>query len=276
MHCSIHLVKAKSGEAIDALLDKTSGSPSYLIKARAYGWVHLPHQPAHKELLLAHQWDLFFLTQQSDLPNILEEHIAAHVSLNIRISLEQLQQLKSQTETVPQPNANTPPLPSEWPKDGGVPSSAISSTSDAPLKPGELHLEKSMADFLSTSLPAEVRNAPVGLMNMFRYPGGDRSVHEHYMEGFKRDFGDAAGVSMKFMGPVTSPISSSGGAENAATSTQTWNDANLVQYDTIWHYAYMLSTDVYAELNKEKIEGLEDTCILLTSDVMLSGNPSTS
>lgn len=93
-----------------------------------------------------------------------------------------------------------------------------------------------------------------------------------YMEGFKADFGDATGVSMKFMGPVKSEIAyrSSGGGESETKSCTWWQDANLVQYDTIWHYAYMLSTEVYAELNKEKISGLEDTCILLMSEVELA------
>ena len=49
-----------------------------------------------------------------------------------------------------------------------------------------------------------------------------------------------------------------------------WEDANLIQYDTIWRYVYMLSIDVYPELNKEKVAGLEDTCILCVSEVELA------
>lgn len=43
-----------------------------------------------------------------------------------------------------------------------------------------------------------------------------------------------------------------------------------MQYDSIWHYAYMLSTVVYQELNVQKVEGLVDTCILCVSEVELA------
>ena len=48
-----------------------------------------------------------------------------------------------------------------------------------------------------------------------------------------------------------------------------WQEANLTHYDSIFHYAYMLSTDVYQRLNRDKVRGLEDTCILLVSEVEL-------
>ncbi|TKA65320.1 hypothetical protein B0A55_11501 [Friedmanniomyces simplex] len=129
-------------------------------------------------------------------------------------------------------------------------------SSNAPLKPGELRLDRSMADFLTSALPPAVANSPVSLFNLFKYPADTGStVHDAYMEGFKSSFGNTAGASVRFMGPVGS---------------SSWDDANLVQYDNIWHYAYMLSTDVYAGLNKQKVEGLEDTCILCVSEIELA------
>lgn len=150
---------------------------------------------------------------------------------------------------------------------------------NAPLKEGELRLDSAMSGFLSNALPPEVANAPVSLMNLFRYPGGDSSTHDDYMEGFKKNFGDSAGATVKFMGPVESAVqynmvgSVDAGIPGDAVPPEQpklWQDANLVQYDSIWHYAYMLSTEVYAELNKQKVAGLEDTCILCVSEVELA------
>lgn len=95
-------------------------------------------------------------------------------------SKAQYEHLESNINTVPKPNLETTPLPEDWLRTGGIPQQRISEPTDAPLKPGELRLDSSMAEFLSTLLPGEVRNAPVGLMNLFLYPNGDSSsVHEH-------------------------------------------------------------------------------------------------
>ena len=274
--CTIHLVCLQGDTSKDELLkhlnDPSSGKPTYLIKATTHGWVHRPHKPQHKEILLAHRWDVFLLTQQSALPGTVEDILSAHVAIPVSVPQAQFQQLEKNVNTIPKPNVQTPPLPKEWPDKGGIPQFAICEPTNGPLKVGELNLDPSMSEFLSMSLPTAVKNAPVGLFNLFMYPNKDPSVHEHYMEGFRRDFGDAAGVAMKFMGPVKSEISyrSSGNEGDQTNSSTGWQDANSVQYDTAWHYAYMLSTKTYAELNKEKISGLDDTCILLTSEMELA------
>lgn len=279
VECSIHLLclqqDVSKADLLRHLNDPSAGRPSYLIKATAHGWVHRPHLSPHKELLLAHRWNFFLLTKSASLPGTVGEIVSAHVSIQVSIPREQYDQLESQVNTIPKPNLQTPPLPKEWPEKGGIPTLAISKPTNEPLKVGELNLDPSMTEFLSNSLPNDVRNAPVGLFNLFMYPDGDSSVHEHYMEGFRRDFGDAAGVAMKFMGPVRPDIiyDSSSAAKSEEKSRTGWQDANLVQYDTIWHYAYMLSTTTYAELNKEKISGLRDTCILLTSEMELALQP---
>jgi hypothetical protein len=116
-----------------------------------------------------------------------------------------------------------------------------------------------------------VADKPVSLFNLFAYKNG-RETHDAYMEGFKQQFGDAAGASVQFMGPLRQTLEyvHQGSPRKALAHQQArWQDANLVQYDTIWHYAYMLSTDIYKELNKQKVSGLYDTCILVVSEAEL-------
>lgn len=278
VNCFVHLLCLRQDisntEFLKHLDDPSSaGRRQYLIKAAAHGWVHRPHLQQHREKLLAHRWDIFLLNEQPALPGSVSEVVSAHLAIEVSIPQLQHDALVSQVGAAPKPNLETPPLPTEWPKDGGIPRSLISQPTTTPLKQGELRLDPEMADFLTNSLPEQVKNAPVGLFNLFMYPKGDSSVHEHYMEGFKRDFGDSAGVAMKFMGPANPEVAygnyESEGSNDLVKSVAAWQDANLVQYDTIWHYAYMLSTSTYAELNKEKVSGLEDTCILLTSEFEL-------
>lgn len=134
-----------------------------------------------------------------------------------------------------------------------------------------------MANSLSTALPEQVRQKPVSLLNLFAYRNNDSAIHEQYMQDFKRSFGDSAGAHVKFMGPV-GQVSTAGTGDSLGPQSHGdggsggWQEANLTHYDSIVHYAYMLSTDVYQRLNKDKVRGLEDTCILLVSEVELSLN----
>jgi hypothetical protein len=52
-----------------------------------------------------------------------------------------------------------------------------------------------MARFLSTAMPSVNCRGPVSLFNLFKYAGGDPSIHDKYMGNFKRQFGESAGAS---------------------------------------------------------------------------------
>lgn len=62
------------------------------------------------------------------------------------------------------------------------------------------------------------------------------------MEAFKAEFGGTAGASLLFTGPVQGAVR--GGGEKCY-----WQDASLVQYDTIWHYAWIPSSGIDQQLN---------------------------
>ena len=128
-----------------------------------------------------------------------------------------------------------------------------------------------MAHLLSNALPKQVRQNPVSLFNLFGYKNNDSAIHEQYMRDFKRSFGDSAGAYVKFMGPVGPLVDgtsiSQEQQQQGNDGGRGWQEANLTHYDSIFHHAYMLSTDVYQGLSKDKVRELEDTCILLVSEV---------
>lgn len=243
-----------------------------LLQGVPHGWVLQPHSQQAKPLL-SQDWNLFLLTKSSsqDVDSSINDLGASSVKGIVSIPQSQYHQLVSDVPKPATPSNDTPPLPSEWSdgQNGKIPNRHVLPPKKASLHPGELKLYEPMATYLSTTLPEAVRQKPVSLFNLFKYRDGDSSVHEHYMQGFKEKFGPAAGAQLKFMGPLSSQPQLAGEGLFAGSETMGWQDANLVQYDSIWHYAYMLSTEVYAELNKEKVEGLEDTCILLISETEL-------
>lgn len=236
-----------------------------LITGVPHGWVHPPLE-RERDVLAGHPWDLFVALPCSGAES-LDEGLPAAVRqlcddvfcVTVRLPATQYEALRTKQGSAPRPSDRTPPLPQEWQQDR-IPRSAV--VEDRPgIGPGTLRLDRTKALFLSSALPEKVADKPVSLFNLFKYKHGDRRTHDDYMEGFKKKFGDAAGATVQFMGPVT-------GREGKAVEGG-WDDANLVQYDRLWHYAYMLSTDVYQELNKQKVAGLEDTCILIASEAEL-------
>ncbi|KAK6001969.1 hypothetical protein QM012_002459 [Aureobasidium pullulans] len=256
----IHLVSIKQGKTAQDVMQSITETP--LIRGKPHGWIHQPHF-LNKDQLLDHAWDLFLVTREPELPSTALELIETSLRIPFSIPLEQFEQLRSTLMSKPKASGKTPPLPQEW-HSGGIPESAITTAKNGSLGPGELHLDTSMADFLSNALPPELSNEPVSLFNLFKYKGSS-AIHDDYMEDFKNGFGSSAGATIRFMGPVNGSLIS----ETGDRAEQSWDDVNLVQYDTIWHYAYMLSTDLYAPMNKKKVSGLDDTCILCVSEVEL-------
>jgi hypothetical protein len=256
----IHLIALNSSSNVQDVMRPVSEIA--IIKGKPHGWVHKPHFLS-KDKLLANAWDLFLVTKEPELPDEALRHVKDLLTIPFSLPQDQFGQLQSKFTSRPRASDKTPPLPQEWQK-GGIPESAITVAKDESLKPGELHLDPSMTDFLSKALPTELINEPVSLFNLFKYKGSS-AIHDDYMEDFKKGFGSSAGATVRFMGPVGGLLKYG----DQGKAELSWDDANLVQYDTIWHYAYMLSTDLYAPMNKKKISGLDDTRILCVSEVEL-------
>lgn len=272
VECTIHLFSLTPGIVSDEVASqlRANKDQKILITGVPHGWVHRPHKLNVKELL-SHDWDLFVLTTSSPQPLQLQEGVEAHVHINVTIPEEQWNLIVEPTSNKPH---NIPQLPLEWLEhstgDLRIPQEHIASQTTPSPAPGTLVLDPPMAHFLSTALPEPVRQEPVSLFNLFRYRNNDPAIHEQYMQDFKRSFGDSAGAYVKFMGPVR-PLVIDGTGKGQGKQHEDggggWQEANLTHYDSIFHYAYMLSTDVYQRLNEDKVRGLEDTCILLVSEV---------
>ncbi|KAF7190496.1 hypothetical protein HII31_08210 [Pseudocercospora fuligena] len=281
--CTVHLIARQAGTPPSDFfkqlkLDIEDHRLPYIVKGKPCGWVHRPHT-LQAEQLTGHDWDIFLLADYKELPSRVAGSVSAHVSVTVDIPDDQYDKLVAAIDQSPSVAPETPELPADWSPfkpgvridadpSGVIPEKTIVEAKDGSLDVGELRLDRRMADFLTNAEPRDIRGSPICYFNLFKYKNGDRSVHDSYMEGFKNKFGPAAGAQIKFMGPVQGQLKYEG-EQGKATSDKEgkWDDANLVQYHSVWHYAYMLSTDVYKELNKEKVSGLDDTCILLVSEL---------
>lgn len=225
------------------------------------------------DLLLGHEWHLFILTNSVSEAPQLDESIVAHIAVDVAVPEERWKQLVQDKSTTPAAWHSAPQFPPDWTKartgELQVPTQHRAEQSVGRPDAGTLEMDEPMAKFLSEALPREVHQQPVSLFNLFKYRDGDSSVHDQYLRDFAQSFGDSAGARVKFMGPVRSSIAECG-QRDGQRSEIVWQDANLVHYDSIYHYAYMLSTEVYQRLNIDKVRGLEDTCIMVVSEVEMS------
>lgn len=272
--CTIHLLSLTPGVALDKVVShlRANANQKILITGIPHGWVHRPHKLNVNEFI-SHDWNLFILTTASSEPMQPDPGVEAHIMINVTIPEEQWNQIVKPTSNKPH---SIPQLPPEWlersTKALHIPNEHITAQTTPNPPPGTLILDPPMARFLSTALPKPIQQKPVSLFNLFKYKNNDSAIHEQYMQDFKRSFGDSAGAHVKFMGPV-GQVSIAGTGDSLGPQSHGdggsggWQEANLTHYDSIFHYAYMISTDVYQELNKDKVRGLEDTCILLVSEV---------
>lgn len=282
--CTVHLVSLGENAGPDlptvVSTSQCNDLPGFLLRGISCGWVHKPHD-LNADVLLSTQWDFFFLTRGPKLflggylTPFLEKHISivAHISRHPAEALEERARRSGingfPESDMPKASPRTPALPTSWQDANSgeqkhkIPGAAINERKSGGLRPGELYLDETMATYLSTAEPEAIREEPVCFFNLFKYANNDRSVHDSYMNGFKEKFGPDAGAQIKFMGPVQERLSVDGKHEE---SEMKWDDTNLVQYDSVWHYAHMLSTDIYQSLNQEKMRGLDDTCILMVSE----------
>jgi hypothetical protein len=269
--CTIYLLSLESDITASKAASqiKPNENQKILITGRPHGWVHKPLK-LNVDELLAHEWHLFVLTTASSEPLQFDAGVKARIKINVAVPEEQWKQLVNPDSNKPH---ITPQLPSEWIEQSTaelhIPKERVNVQTATHPAAGTLKLDASMAEFLSTALPKAVRQKPVSLFNLFKYKDDDSAIHEQYMQDFKKSFGDSAGAYVKFMGPVGPLISAKGESQEQQQrgDDSSWQEANLTHYDSIFHYAYMLSTDVYQKLNQDKVRGLEDTCIVLVSEV---------
>ncbi|KAJ0414472.1 hypothetical protein BJY00DRAFT_24531 [Aspergillus carlsbadensis] len=285
VNCTFYLLALAPGtpprDFISNLRHKAAPSPEILATGIPHGWVHRPlHQDASR--LTSNNWDLFIVTASSPRSLIasINGTVTAYITADFTMLQRQYERLASERNCKSSTKPSRPPvqLPTEWsdPDTNAlhIPRERVVEAYNGPEQAGILRLQPAMVEFLSNTLPRNVRDRPVNLFNLFMYTGGDSAIHDKYMRDFEEGFGDSAGAYVRFMGPLLSQLR--GGEDSREEQTESegdgslkgrrWHDVDLVHYDTIYHYAYMLSTELYQGLNKDKVRGLEDTCILLVSE----------
>lgn len=125
-------------------------------------------------------------------------------------------------------------------------------------------LQSSSQDLsLSGDLKAWVESRPVigavSMLNFLAFKPGQKDNYLKYGKAFAESIGSKRGGNAKLVGNVI---------DSPATGTQGWDEFALAHYPSLLHFADMLASTDYQEVNqKYRVGSLADTCILCTSEL---------
>ena len=101
----------------------------------------------------------------------------------------------------------------------------------------------------------------VSMLNLLAFKPGLKSEYLKYGAEFAKSAGSKRGGNAKVVGSVIHNEGLGKGGEG-------WDEVALAHYPSIWHFADMLASEDYQEVNKKyRVGSLRDTFILCTSEV---------
>lgn len=102
------------------------------------------------------------------------------------------------------------------------------------------------------------------MLNLLAFKSSKKEDYLKYGAEFSKSIGSKRGGDAKIVGSVIHDKGNEGEEEGG------WDEIALAHYPSILHFADMLGSEDYQEVNRKwRVPSLRDTCILCTSEVGL-------
>lgn len=248
-------------------------NPPPLTISRVIRWIILP-STIDSSSLLATPWDLLYISLSPSLPSQLQPHLISHYTLQTGIPSRLTSSFHSHNATLLHPPPNSvPPLTGAL-SDPQLGASAQTLELSGPLL--------SWIDGFKAHASA-VGSGAVSMLNFlaFKPEKGHHDAYKRYGAAFASSIGKRRGGEAKLVGNVVR--GSEGGKREVVSREQGnewagvkgveaevrgWDEFALAHYPSIEHFADMLASKDYQEVNlRERVPSLRDTCILCTSEI---------
>ncbi|CAD6449053.1 e50c3034-8dd5-4921-a55a-3aaf44e20837 [Sclerotinia trifoliorum] len=231
-------------------LSKTSVTP--LTIGRVVRWIVLPTSISIDPLLARNiHWDILMILPNTDvLPSSLQNLIIHQWQVTAGVPSRLIQDFTSKNEKLlkSQPE-DIPPLTGRL--------NEHSTTSSAQA----LELSPPLLEWIKTFSKQEGRGA-VSMLNLLAFQPGLKEQYLKYGVEFAKSIGSKRGGVAKIVGTVIHEGNSEEGSE--------WDEVALAHYPSIEHFADMLASEDYQEVNhKYRVGSLKDTFILCTTELNL-------
>ncbi|KAG7285931.1 hypothetical protein NEMBOFW57_008227 [Staphylotrichum longicolle] len=248
--CHLHIISLKSGVSVAGFLAKLGQHGiKPVFQARVLRWMILPTEMSAGHLLARNtHWDLFLgLESGVVLPPSTQADVAAIWSASCGVGAKALAGYSSLNTTLlnqPRKSITLADVPGH--ETGG----------DAP-RPGNLELSPEWVQWID-SLPADVREHPVSMLNLLAFNPGKIDQYKQYGVEFAKRVGSRHGGRVKILGRVVESQAKDDG----------WDEFAYVHYPTINHFASMAGSKDYQEVNQQyRLGALKDTFILCCQEI---------
>jgi len=248
--CTLHLLSL-TVPLTQFLSTLTKSDLTPLTVAKVIRWIILPTSISIDPLLAQNiHWDiLLVLPSASPLPSTLQNQIQHQWSITAGIPSRLLENFSSKNEQLLHPKTNDVP-----PLTGSLDKPRISNTSQS------LELSPSLQAWISTFSQTPPGHGAVSMFNLLAFHPQLKSQYLQYGAAFASSIGAKRGGNAKLVGTVISE-----GQERGE-----WDEIALAHYPSILHFADMLASEDYQEVNqKYRVGSLRDTFILCTSELDL-------
>jgi hypothetical protein len=223
-----------------------------LTVARVVRWVVRPTN-ASVDVLLGDnaKWDVLVITPDTNpLPKVLQQVVRGQWSVRAGIPARVIKEFAERNQRL------LHPLPEDVPQlTGALDKPLIAHSSQS------LELSNELQDWVRVFAQREGKTA-VSMLNLLAFKDGMKDEYLKYGKAFAESIGSRRGGFAKIVGRVIN--------EKVSTSSQEWDEIALAHYPSIWHFADMLASKDYQEVNqKHRIPALQDTFILCTTELGL-------
>lgn len=210
----------------------------------------------------ATDWDLLLILLGTTPlpPPLLSSHVRAQFSLTVGIPSSTLESHLNRNEDLLHPKPGSVPE-----LRGALIKPRIGQTSQ------DLALTSELLGWAQQYIKQRACGGPgaVSMLNLLSFRPSPEA-HAHYAEygrAFAESVGSRRGGNAKVVGKVV-PVSSSPPSSAQEEEGGRWEEVALAHYPSILHFADMLASGDYQEVNhRSRLGALRDTCILMTSEL---------
>jgi hypothetical protein len=260
--CTINLLSLTPSTTIQTFLStlhSTSLKPKPLIISKVIRWIILPTSISVPALLAKNiHWDLLLiLPSSSPLPPNLQKLTAHQFVIKAGVPSRLLQDFEKKNESLLHP------------KEGDVPK--LTGSLEKPRinddSAQDLELSPELRNWIEDFSSKEGKGA-VSMLNLLAFKPGRKSEYLKYGAEFAKSVGKRRGGNAKIVGSVIHDERGSKGDEG--DDGEGWDEISLAHYPSILHFADMLASEDYQEVNhRYRVGSLRDTLILCTSELAL-------
>jgi hypothetical protein len=265
-----------------------NASPPPLTLSRVVRWIIAPTDPSLDATTLLHTpWDLLYISLSPSLPDSLTNNstqILSLYTLQVGIPKRLLEDFAKRNQALLHPNPDNVPKLSSKLHAASQPRMNQHSAQNLELEPALWDwIQRFSASHDSSGSGSAAGRGGVSMLNLLKFKPGKEAKESYlrYGKAFGERIGSSRGGNAKLVGNVVPSAGVSGPASSRTEAKEwagakgvggegkeDWDEFALAHYPSIEHFADMLASEDYQEVNlRDRVPSLRDTCILCTSEI---------